>query len=232
MSLHDLLEPLLVPAFRLGGVATSRAEVLGFVTGAITVWLVVRQHLWNWPVGLANVVLLCLVFADGGLYADAGLQVVYVVLQLYGWWEWLYGGQDRSRLVVRTTARAEWAMLAASGVAATGVMMWILTTWTTSTVPFWDAVTTAISLAATYGQCRKLLESWWLWIVADLVYIPLYAWKNLYLTSALYLVFLALCVAGLIAWRRDLAAWQGAPARAGGPSTAPAAGTRPLGETT
>jgi nicotinamide mononucleotide transporter len=204
MSLHDLLEPLLEPAFHLGKVATSWAEVLGFVTGAITVWLVVRQHLWNWPIGLANVVLLCLVFVDGGLYADASLQVVYVVLQLYGWWEWLYGGQDRSKLIVNRTSSAEWAGLGIFGVAATGVMMWVLTTWTDSTVPFWDAVTTAISLAATYGQCRKLLESWWLWILADLIYIPLYAWKNLYLTSGLYLVFLALCFAGLLAWRRDL----------------------------
>jgi nicotinamide mononucleotide transporter PnuC len=211
MSLHNLLGPLLEPAFHLGGVATSWAEVFGFVTGAIGVWLVVRQHLWNWPVGLANVVLLCLVFVDGGLYADASLQVVYVVLQLYGWWEWLYGGEDRGRLVVHRTSGAEWAGLAIFGVAATGVMMWVLSTWTDSTVPFWDAVTTAISLAATYGQCRKLLESWWLWILADLIYIPLYAWKNLYLTSALYVVFLALCVAGLLAWRRDPAATGTAP---------------------
>ena len=204
MSLHDLLGPLLEPAFHLGEVATSWAEVFGFVTGAIGVWLVVRQHLWNWPVGIANVIFLGLIFVDGGLYADAGLQVVYVVLQAWGWWEWLYGGRDRTRLVVQRTSRTEWTALIVAGTAATALLTWILSTWTDSTVPFWDALTTALSLAATYGQSRKLLESWWLWITADLIYIPLYAYKHLYLTSVLYVLFLALCVVGLAAWRRDL----------------------------
>ncbi|MEV5752534.1 nicotinamide riboside transporter PnuC [Actinoallomurus sp. NPDC052308] len=203
MSLHSLLGPLLAPAVTLGGTPTSWAEVLGFATGAINVWLVVRQHIANWPIGIANVVLLGLIFVDGGLYADAGLQAVYVVLQAWGWWEWLYGGQERGERLVQRTSRTEWAGIAVAGLAATGLLTWVLSTWTDSNVPFWDALTTVISLAATYGQSRKLLESWWLWISADLIYIPLYAYKHLYLTSVLYVVFLALCVAGLLAWRKD-----------------------------
>ncbi|MFL6052922.1 MAG: nicotinamide riboside transporter PnuC [Actinoallomurus sp.] len=201
-----MLGPLLQPALTLGGTPTTWAEVLGFATGAVNVWLVVRQHIANWPIGIANVVLLGLIFVDGGLYADAGLQVVYVVLQVWGWWEWLYGGQGRSERLVQRTSRTEWAGIAVAGLAATALLTWVLSTWTDSNVPFWDALTTAISLAATYGQSRKLLESWWLWIAADLIYIPLYAYKHLYLTSALYVVFLALCVAGLLAWRKDWAA--------------------------
>jgi nicotinamide mononucleotide transporter len=81
-----------------------------------------------------------------------------------------------------------------------------LSSWTDSVVPFWDALTTALSLMATYGQCRKLIESWWLWIAADVVYIPLYAYKSLYLTSVLYVIFLLLCVSGLLSWRRAAAA--------------------------
>jgi nicotinamide mononucleotide transporter PnuC len=212
LSLHSLLGPLLQPAVTLGGTPTTWAEVLGFATGAVNVWLVVRQHIANWPIGIANVVLLGLIFVDGGLYADAGLQVVYVVLQAWGWWEWLYGGQERSERVVQRTSRIEWAGIAVAGTAATGLLTWGLSTWTDSNVPFWDALTTAISLAATYGQSRKLLESWWLWITADLIYIPLYAYKHLDLTSALYVVFLALCVAGLLAWRKDWAARSAAVA--------------------
>lgn len=212
MSVNVPLGPLLDPAFHLGSVPTTWAELLGFATGAVNVWLVVRQNILNWPIGIANVILLGLVFLDGGLYADAGLQVVYVALQLYGWWVWLYGGDGRDRLPVRRTRGAEWAALIAAGAAGTALLTWALSAWTDSTVPFWDALTTALSLMATYGQSRKLLESWWLWIAADLVYIPLYFAKDLKLTSALYLVFLALCVSGLLAWRRDLRARPLVPA--------------------
>lgn len=205
MSLHDLLGPLLRPAFQIGPAPTTWAELLGFATGAVCVFFVVRQNILNWPIGIANVVLLGLVFLDGGLYADAALQIVYVALQAYGWWSWLYGGQDRSRLVVARTPASEWVWLLAAGAAATALITWMLGRWTDSTVPLWDALTTAISLMATYGQCRKRLESWWLWIAADLIYIPLYLYKQLYLTAGLYLIFLALCVAGLVAWRGD---WQ------------------------
>ncbi|MEU9020838.1 nicotinamide riboside transporter PnuC [Actinomadura sp. NPDC048394] len=211
MAVNVPLGPLLDPAFHLGSVPTTWAELLGFATGAVNVWLVVRQNILNWPIGIANVVLLGLVFLDGGLYADAGLQVVYVVLQLYGWWVWLYAGDGRDELPVRRTARTEWFALAAAGAAGTALLTWMLSAWTDSTVPFWDALTTALSLVATYGQSRKLLESWWLWITADLIYIPLYFYKELKLTGALYVLFLALCVAGLVAWRRDLRRREAAP---------------------
>ncbi|MDN3354503.1 nicotinamide riboside transporter PnuC [Actinomadura sp. DC4] len=211
MSVHELL---VHPAFSLGSTPTSWAEVLGFVTGGINVWLVVRQHIANWPVGIANVILLGLIFVDGGLYADAGLQVVYVVLQVWGWWQWLYGGRGRTQLATHRTSRTEWIAQAVAGVVATALLTWLLSAWTDSTVPFWDALTTTISLAATYGQSRKLLESWWLWIAADLIYIPLYAYKHLYLTSVLYVLFLGLCVAGLIAWRREWAGRRTSPVAA------------------
>ncbi|MBX6768299.1 MAG: nicotinamide mononucleotide transporter [Actinomadura rubrobrunea] len=214
MSVHVPLGPLLEPAFHLGSVPTTWAELLGFATGAVNVWLVVRQNILNWPIGIANVVLLGLVFLDGGLYADAGLQIVYVALQAYGWWMWLYGGDGRDGLPVSRTSRGEWIGLLAAGAAGTALLVWMLTAWTDSTVPFWDALTTALSLIAVYGQSRKRLESWWIWITADLVYIPLYWYKDLKLTSALYVVFLSLCVAGLAAWQRDWRATRAAEAAA------------------
>ncbi|MFF3020137.1 nicotinamide riboside transporter PnuC [Streptomyces sp. NPDC057939] len=190
------------------GWSTSWTEILGFATGAVCVWLVARQHIANWPVGIANNVFFIVLFTQAGLYADAGLQIVFIALAAYGWWSWTHGGGPGTTgaLPVRRTTRAEWAWLLVAGAVGTAALTLLLDRATDSTVPFWDALTTGLSLMATYGQCRKRLESWWLWIAADLVYIPLYAYKGLYLTSVLYVGFLALCVAGLIGWRRTLVA--------------------------
>lgn len=199
-----MLDWLTSTAFSVAGTGTTWAELLGFATGVVNVWLVARQHIANWPIGIANVLLLMLLFWTAGLYADAGLQIVYVVLGGYGWWHWLFGGEQRSRLTVSRTGRGEWWALGAAGVLLTVALWALLDRATDSTVPLADAVTTVLSLLATYGQTRKLVESWWLWIVADLIYIPLYAYKGLWLTGGLYLIFLGLCVLGLRAWRADL----------------------------
>jgi nicotinamide mononucleotide transporter len=188
-------------AFTAFGTGTTRAELLGFATGLVNVGLLVRRHILNWPVGILNVLLLMLVFWSAGLYADSGLQLVYVVLGAYGWWAWLYGGASRTPLTVRHTTRTEWVGLAVAGVLLTAGLWQFLDRLTGSTVPLADALTTALSLLATYGQTRKLVENWWLWIAADLIYIPLYAYKDLWLTALLYIAFLLLCVLGLRAWR-------------------------------
>jgi len=199
-----MLDWLTSAAFTLFGAPTTWGELLGFGTGALCVWLVVRQHIANWAVGILNVLLLMVVFWYAGLYADAGLQILYVVLGLYGWWQWVFAGTARNALPVRRTSGWEWLALAVAGLLLTAALTFFLDRYTSSTVPLADALTTALSLLATYGQARKLLESWWLWIAADLIYIPLYAYKDLWLTSILYIGFLALCVLGLRAWLSDL----------------------------
>ncbi|MGW1540066.1 nicotinamide riboside transporter PnuC [Streptomyces sp. NPDC002309] len=206
MSLAHILEPLQQPLFTLLDTPVSWTEVLGFGSGALCVWLVARQHLANWPIGIANNLFFILLFTQAGLYADAGLQIVFIALAVYGWWTWTHGGGPGSDVLpVRRTSRTEWTWLITAGVVGTLALTLLLDRATDSTVPFWDAVTTALSLTATYGQCRKRLESWWLWIAADVIYVPLYAYKELYLTSLLYLGFMTLCVLGLRRWSRDLA---------------------------
>lgn len=191
-------------AFTAFGAPTSWAEVLGFVTGAWCVWLVGRQSVWNWPIGIANNLVWILLFATAGLFADSALQIVYIALAVWGWRNWVQGRAGETLAVTGTTG-TEWVWLAGAGIAGTGALMLLLDTATSSTVPFWDAVTTVLSLLAMWGQATKRWESWLLWIAADLIYIPLYLHKGLTLTALLYAGFLLLCVRGLLAWRRSRA---------------------------
>src|ERR1700676_3171999 len=127
----------------------SLTEILGFITGAINVWLLARQNIWNWPIGLANNALYVAVFLAAGLYGDAGLQFVYITLGIYGWWIWAHPAA-RAELRVTRTSRATWTWLAPATIAAAVGLAFFLGRFTDSTVPAWDGLTTALSLAATY----------------------------------------------------------------------------------
>jgi nicotinamide mononucleotide transporter len=180
------------------------------VTGGICVWLVVREHLWNWPVGLANNVFFFVLFLRGRLYADMGLQVVYFGLGIYGWLNWLFGGENRTVLKVSRTTRIEWLVLVGAVPLGTWGLREILVA-VNGAAPFWDSLTTVLSLAAQYLLCRKRLENWLFWIAADLVYIPLYLSRHLPLTAVLYTVFLGMCLVGGREWRRSLREGAGTP---------------------
>jgi nicotinamide mononucleotide transporter len=131
------------------------------------------------------------------------LQVIYVGLGTYGWLNWLFGGEKRATLKVSHTTRTEWLALAATIPLATGGLREILLL-INGAAPFWDSLTTILSLAVQYLLCRKRFENWFFWIAADLIYVPLYLSRHLPLTAVLYAVFFAMCLVGLREWKRSL----------------------------
>lgn len=185
---------------------TSCLEVVAVVFGIVSVYLSTRENIWSWPTALVNVSLFTALFLESGLYSDTGLQVVYFVLSVYGWYEWLYGGADRTAITVSRTSRKTWVVL---GVIA--VISWALLSTVTSRLPgtklpYLDAATTTVSLLAQWMMTRKLLENWTVWIVVDVVYVGMFIYKGLYLTAVNYGIYLALAVLGYVAWKKSLRA--------------------------
>jgi nicotinamide mononucleotide transporter len=203
--LAGILAPLLTVAFTMFGEPVTWVEVLGFVTGGACVALTVGRNIWNFPVGIANCVFFLLLFVSARLWADAGLQVVYLALGCAGWWQWLRGRDTAAPLVVTRAQTRELAWACAFVVAGTGALYALLAA-THDSAPLLDALTTCLSLAAQWLLNAKRLENWYFWIAADCIYLPLYASKHLHLTAVVYAVFLVMCVAGLRGWRRSLAA--------------------------
>jgi nicotinamide mononucleotide transporter len=152
---------------------------------------------------LANNIFFAILFWKARLYADFGLQWVYFGFGIWGWWTWMFGGRDRSQLKVSHASRVEWLVIAVFIGLGTWGLREILVK-VNGSAPFWDALTTVICLAAQYLLCRKKIENWWLWITADVIYVPLYASKNLPLTAALYAGFIVLCILGILRWKKEL----------------------------
>ena len=178
-------------------------EIVAAVFGVISVFLSVRQNIWSWPTAIVNVGLYIIVFYESKLYADTGLQVVYVVLNAYGWYHWLYGGKNRTELPVSRTPARLGAGLVALGVAGTAVLGTLLARNTDAALPYVDSMTTSTSLIAQWMMTRKLLENWIIWVAVDVIYIGMYVYKSLYVTAILYLIFLILSAMGYLEWRRS-----------------------------
>jgi nicotinamide mononucleotide transporter len=181
-------------------------EILGFVTGAASVWLAAKEHVWNWPIGIANSIFFLFLFFGAGLYANSALQLVYIVIGIFGWHEWLRGGEGGTKLVIRRTPRRTSLTLLGAVLIGTVMLTFILDRLAGSTAPLWDGLTTALSLVAQYMLARKWLENWWVWISADVIYVVLYAYAGLWLTSVLYVGFLVMCWIGFQHWKR-VAPW-------------------------
>lgn len=184
---------------------SSCAELFGFITGVLNVWLVTREHIWSWPLGVLNAGFYSVVFARTGLYSDTGLQVVYLVLSLYGWWHWLRGGPSRDTVVVTRTPRRTALLLAGIALVSWVTLAAITRRLPGAALPWLDAALVSVSLVAQYMMTRKLLEHWLLWIAVDVVYIGLFINRQLPLTAMLYTVFLVLAIIGSVHWHRSAA---------------------------
>jgi nicotinamide mononucleotide transporter len=184
----------------------NRWEILAVVFGIISVYLSTRENIWSWPTALINVGLYFVVFYEAKLYADMGLQVVYFALSLYGWYEWLYGGENRTELHVSRTSRTLGVRLIVIGVVCAATLGTALARFTDAALPYLDSATTSTSLVAQWMMTRKILENWAVWAIVDVVYVGMFIFKKLYLTAGLYSVFFVLAVMGYIQWKRSLVA--------------------------
>lgn len=179
----------------------SMTETLGFLSGVVCVYLVVKENIWNWPVGLANNVFYVIVFWRARLFADMSLQVVYFALGVLGWYRWLLGGGSRDSLSISRAGKLSLVYLGIFVAVATTVLTFYLRK-VHDAAPFLDACTSVLSVAAQYLLTKKILENWLFWIATDALSIGLYLYKDLALTALLYFVFFVMCISGLIQWYR------------------------------
>ena len=201
-------------------------QIAGVALGLLYLWLEYRADIRLWIVGLVMPLVHGTLYYKAGLYADCSMQVYYVLAGLYGWLVWRNAPHKKARAArnaaaeqnARTARSAEPAavrightpMRYAAGLiavyaAAHAGIYFLLSRFTNSTVPFWDAMTTAASIVAMWMLSRKYVEQWLVWLAVDLITVGLYLYKGIPLTAGLYALYSALAVAGYLRWRREAA---------------------------
>lgn len=184
------------------GLTTTPLELVSFALAVITVWLNIAQNHWAWLFSILSSLLYVAVFADARLYGDAGLQFVFVAVSVWGWYQWLRGGEQHRPLQVSTLAARGWWLMALAWLAGWAVLSWFLRRYTDTDVPHMDGFLTAGSLVGQFLLSRKKLENWLVWIAVDVLYVGLYVYKHLTLTAMLYALFVLMAAAGWRSWRR------------------------------
>lgn len=184
----------------------NKTEVLGAILGVLYIYFSIKQNILTWPTGLLTSALYVVVFFQAKLYADMGLQAYYVVISIYGWYFWLKGKkpQEKEQVPVRVSSRKLKYLLIAASVVLYIVILFILVNYTDSDVPHMDAMTTALSIVATWMLAKKYIGHWLIWIFVDAVSAGLYVYKGLWPTVILFVIYTVMAVLGYLEWKKDL----------------------------
>ncbi len=217
-SVMSALAGFLTAQLTIGGVPILVREVVGNVFGLGSAYFGMRRLVWAWPVGIAGNILLFTVFLGGvfhtpqdlDLYGQAGRQVMFLVVSVYGWWRWAQtrraaaGGEaslsDAAVVPRWASARERMAMLAIAvgGTVVCAKIFGALGSWG----PWADAWIFVGSMLATWGMAKGWTEFWLIWIAVDVVGVPLLFLGGYYPSAALYLFYAGFVTWGFVTWLR------------------------------
>jgi nicotinamide mononucleotide transporter len=183
---------------------TSWLEVTAVFFGILSVWFARKENIWVYPTGIINVLIYVYLCFFAGLYADMGINAFYFVMSVFGWYNWSRRDENKQHVPISTLSLKQWVLYILLITVGFGVIYYILKNFTDSSVPVFDSFTTSLFIAGMWLMAIKKIENWILWIIGDLLVIPLFAMKGLVFTSVQYIVFLVLAVMGLIEWRKRL----------------------------
>lgn len=201
----SLAAPALAPAFVLWGSPITWLEIVAVVLSIAMVWCNLRVDATAWPLAIVASALYGVLFAANRLYGEATLQLLFIVVACWGWWQWLRGrGGDGQALRVHVMSRRQVVWVGGLTLVAWPLLGALLRHHTDSDVPYLDALPTALSVAGQFLLGRKLIENWLAWLAVNVFSVGLFAFKGLWLTTALYALFALLSVVGWRAWRTRL----------------------------
>jgi nicotinamide mononucleotide transporter len=193
---------------------SAQLEAAGVLFSVLYLVLAIRQNLWCWPAAFASSVITIAVMFGARLYSEAGLNVFYAVMAVYGWYQWRYGGGSGrgDALPISLWPLKLHAVAIGGSVAASVAIGWLMSGNTDAAFPYLDAFVLVSSIVTTYMVARKILENWLYWLVIDSLSLYLYVERGLLMYAGLFVLYLVLVVIGFVRWQREWRAQRAVPA--------------------
>lgn len=177
-------------------------QIVGTTLGLIYLWLEYKANIWVWVIGAIMPMVHGVLYLTSGIYADAAMQLYYVAAGIYGLVVWKRHPKDSSSGRIKHTPLRWILPLVAIYVVLHVAIYFVLTDFTDSRVPFFDSMSTALSIVAMWMLSRKLVEQWLVWLVVDMISVGLYLYKGIPLTAGLYALYCVLAIVGYVRWLR------------------------------
>jgi len=187
-------------------------ELSGLIFGLLTVYFLIRENILTWPCGITYVLISFVIFWQQRLYGDLILHVFFLVLNIYGWYYWIAGrSKEQEELPVSKTEKSLMIKILLASVAGIVVFGLFLSNihliWPDlgeAAVPYWDSITSILSVTAMWLTARKKIENWHFWIIVDVLATGIYIYKGIYFYAALYFIYIFLAVAGYLSWKKSM----------------------------
>ena len=174
-------------------------EIVGTIVGVIYLWFEYRASRYLWIASIIMPAIYLVVFYDAGLYADTAINIYYLTIALYGWIAWKGGGKGEE-LPITHASKGVWAAMAGVYIALQTLFSALLLHLTDSDVPWFNGLTSALSVVGMWMLARKYVEQWIVWIVVDILCAALYCYKGLYPTAVLYGAYAVIAIFGYRKW--------------------------------
>lgn len=188
-------------------------ELSGLIFGLLAVYFLIKENIWTWPTGIAYVLVSFVIFINNQLYGDFILHIIFLILNIYGWYYWIFGKSKQEDLPVSTWGLKSNILvfiITCGGVWVFGYFLdniqAIFPSVPPSALPYWDASTSVLSVTGMYLTTRKKLENWYYWFVVDILATGIYIYKGIYFYAILYFIYIGLAIAGFLAWKKSMLA--------------------------
>ena len=180
-------------------------EPLGTVIGVVIVICLIRQNLWAWPLGVIFVFISITVLVEAKLYANLALHLIgFLPLNLYGWYMWIFGGEQRDDLPVTRSRYVSLGVIAVACVLGGLLFGYIFSNFTDAALPYWDNAIFMMSFGAMYLTANKKIENWIVWLAVNLLSVPIYFVQGMELYAGLYVLYIGMAIWGFIEWRKSM----------------------------